>query len=296
LREFEAFRALIAAGTATAAARRLGVSQSAVSRAVANLEARLGALLFERAGGRLAPTAEALAFDRSLDPLFEALTRIDRSRPSFKANEPLRIVAPATFAHRFLPKRIVSFLRVHADLPVSLEIVSSDVLVSGIAEGRHDLGLTDLEVNHSGVRTEAFRLSCAVCCVPAKHALANRETIAPHDLAGVPFVAATRRHSIRTTLDRLMIEAGVEPAVVVEAATSLAIWEFVRAGVGVAVLNPFPVALEPGDGVVIKPFAPRVTYRTNFLTPAGRPVGASARAFAKHVRLTTPRDAYSSPA
>lgn len=295
LREFEAFRALIAAGTATAAARRLGISQSAVSRAVASLEARLGALLFEREGGRLVPTAEAVAFDRSLDGLFDALTRIDRSRVATAPDRPLRLVAPPTFAHRFLPKRIVSFRKLNAGLPILLEIVSSDALVSGIAEGRFDLGITDLEVNHSGVRVETFRTSSAVCCLPSGHPLSTQASITARDLAGVPIVAATRRHSMRTVLDRLLIEAGIAPTVPIEAATSLAVWEFVRAGIGVAVLNPFPVALSGADGVEVRPFTPTITYRTNFLSPAGQPMAPAARSFVKHVRLTTPKDAFSHP-
>ncbi len=58
LREFEALRMLIATGTATAAARRLGISQSAVSRAITQLETRLGQVLFERRQGRMSPTAD----------------------------------------------------------------------------------------------------------------------------------------------------------------------------------------------------------------------------------------------
>ncbi len=296
LRELEAFRALIASGTATAAARRLGVSQSAVSRAVANLEARVGALLFERAGNRLAPTPEALAFDRSLDALFDALTRIDRSRWAGAETEALRLVAPPTFAHHFLEKRLIGFLAARPGMRVNLEVISSDQMVSGIAEGRFDLGVSDLEVNHSGVRAEAFRTSEAMVVTPAGHALAAHAAIGPRDLVGVPFVALTRRHSVRTTLDRILNEAGVTPSTVIETATSASAFDFVRAGVGVAVLNPFPVALSGTEGVALRPFRPQLTYRTQFLTPASAPVTIAARAFIKHVRLTTPRDPYTSPA
>ena len=292
LREFEAFRALVASGTATAAGRRLGVSQSAVSRAIASLEARVGKLLFERVGNRLTPTPEALAFDRSLDGLFEALTRVDRVRWDAGEGELLRLVAPPTFAHHFLEKRLVSFLALRPAVRVNLEVISSDQLVSGIAEGRFDLGVSDLEINHSGVRQELFRQSDAVVVLPATHPLATRTEIVPRDLVDVPFVALTRRHSIRTTLDRLLTEAGVVPKTVIETATAASAYGFVRAGLGIAVLNPFPIALGNTEGVALRPFNPRVTYRTHFLTPSSGPVGALARAFVKHVRVATPRDPY----
>ena len=73
LPEYEALRALMESGTTSKAALRLGLSQSAVSRSISSLEARLGLLLFERDGGRLRPTSEATRLNKRLDPLFEAL-------------------------------------------------------------------------------------------------------------------------------------------------------------------------------------------------------------------------------
>ncbi|WP_299747052.1 LysR family transcriptional regulator [uncultured Tateyamaria sp.] len=81
LPEYEALRALMESGTTSKAALRLGLSQSAISRSIASLEARLGRILFERDGGRLRPTTEAAQLNKRLDPLFEALDRID-GRPN----------------------------------------------------------------------------------------------------------------------------------------------------------------------------------------------------------------------
>jgi DNA-binding transcriptional LysR family regulator len=295
IREFEALRALITSGSATSAARRLGVSQSAVSRAVANLEARVGTLLFERVGNRLVPTPDGLAFDRSLDGLFDALTRIDRTHWADHEGETLRLVAPPTFAHHFLERALISFFELRPGVRINLEVISSDQLVTGIAEGRFDLGITDREINHSGVRQDPFRTSDAMVMMAPNHPLCAKAEITPRDLDNVAFVAITKRHSVRTTLDRILNEAGVVPRVVMETATVVSAHGIVRAGLGVAVLNPFPIALSGTGGVVYRPFVPRMTFRTQFLTPSTVPVSALARRFQKHVRLTTPRDAYTTP-
>ena len=76
LRELEVLQSLVGGGTAINAARRLGISQSAVSRRLAQLEDRLGFQLFMRAGGRLVPTVEALSINEQLTPVFETLARI----------------------------------------------------------------------------------------------------------------------------------------------------------------------------------------------------------------------------
>ena len=80
LRELEVLQALVANGTAISAARRLDISQSAVSRRLAQLEERLGFKLFLRTNGRLVPTIEALSLSEQLAPVLETLARLDGAR------------------------------------------------------------------------------------------------------------------------------------------------------------------------------------------------------------------------
>ena len=77
LREFESLRAVVATGTTIGAARRLGISQSAVSRSISQLEARVGRSLFIRRSGRIEPTSDALRLNDKLDPIFETLADIE---------------------------------------------------------------------------------------------------------------------------------------------------------------------------------------------------------------------------
>ena len=292
LRELEALRAVIEAGTATAAARRLGVSQPAVSRALAQLETRLGKILFERDAGRLLPTAEALALNRELEPLFAALLRLDDVGWSVTSGEALRLAIPATLAHRYMQTHVAGFLKLHPEQTISLDVRGTDELVPGIAEQRYHLGLTDSEIRHSGVRVEPFLRSEGVCVLPAASPLAARAVIRPQDLRGLPYVALTRRHSSRAATDRVFAEAGVERRIVVETATAVSAYELVGAGLGVAVLNPFPVALRPNAEVAIRPFEPGLPYLTSFIVSASAPLPAAARAFMRHVRLNTKRTPY----
>lgn len=293
LREFEALRAVIAMGTATAAARRLGISQSAVSRAIAQLEARTGRMLFERNSGRMSPTAEALALNENLDPLFGSLMRIDSGQWSMASTETLRIIATPTLAHRFLPQRLASFIEVNPDQRVSLEICTSDELISAIADERHDIGVMDLGVNHNGVRYEPFRASRAVCFLPKGHRLSQRRAIRAEHLIDEPFVALMRRHRMRAVVDRIFSEAGIEPRIVVETATLVSQVELVRRGIGISIGNPFPVAATFASEVEIRPFEPELTYQTCFVTPSARPLPAIGRAFIRHVRMSRGRYAYS---
>jgi DNA-binding transcriptional LysR family regulator len=75
-RQIEAFRALMLAGTTTAAAEVMRVTQPAVSRLLADLQAALKLTLFDRRGTRLVPTSEALALYDEVQRSFVGLDRI----------------------------------------------------------------------------------------------------------------------------------------------------------------------------------------------------------------------------
>src|SRR5256885_16925773 len=77
-RHLEVFRALMLSGSATAAAQMLFSSQPTVSRELARLESLLGYALFERAQGRLRPTARALRLWAEGRRSWQGLDRVDR--------------------------------------------------------------------------------------------------------------------------------------------------------------------------------------------------------------------------
>ncbi|WP_040485403.1 LysR substrate-binding domain-containing protein [Lutibaculum baratangense] len=290
LRELEVLRALVETGKATTAAQRLGLSQPAVSRSLAQLEAELGRTLFAREKGRLVPTREALAVNEELGTIFAALARIaDRSATKRRSlTGTLRLAAPPTIAHRFLPSRIAQFTKDNPELEVVFDVLSSDALATSVAEATHDLALTDNSPSHDGVRTELLLATQAVCAVPSRHRLADWEVIRPEDLEGEPFISLTRRHSARAAMDRLFERAGVRRRIVIETATSVSAAEFVREGMGVAILNPFPIAHQLVRGIEVKPFEPAIPYRTSFLLPASKPASPTTLAFMEATRASLP--------
>ena len=286
LRHLEILRALVETGTTTAAAQRLGMSQSAISRGIAQLEAELGRPLFDRQGGRLVPTVEAFAIHERLQPVFDVLTQIgdeDMTRPPSGV---FRLSATPTLGHRFLPAHIASFVRRNPDVEINFHITSLDNLVASVVEERVDLGFADAFPTRAYVRSDVFLETEAVCLLPACHPLAARVCIEAQDLAGENFIAFTRNHSGRFAIDQVFDRASVTPRTVIETGTSVPACEFVREGLGIALLNPFPIAGQFGPSVVMRPFMPRIVFRTSFLTPSRVPISAAAAAFIAHTRAS----------
>lgn len=121
IREFEALRAVVTTGTTVGAARRLGVSQPAISRSLSQLEERLGRTLFLRSSGRIEPTPEALSLNDTLDPLFAAPAKIDGAEWAEAEMEPLRIAVPPTLAQHFVLNRVASFFATRQRAPCAAE-------------------------------------------------------------------------------------------------------------------------------------------------------------------------------
>lgn len=295
LREFESLRAVVATGTTIGAARRLGISQSAVSRSLSQLEARVGRSLFVRRSGRIEPTTEALRLNEKLDPIFETLADIEGAQWATPDDEPLRLIVPPTLAHHFVISRVASFLKANPGKQLQLDIQATDVLVSGILELRYDLGLTSGMIQRSGVDLIPWRRSQVVCAMPEGHPLSKKSIVTPQDLEGVALIEFLRRLGTRAITEQLFARTGVRPRQMAETATNMAALELVREGLGVTLINPFPLLSSGLEGIVVRPFDASIYYNTSFVLPSGRPPSELARKFMQFVKLTTPQDKYSEP-
>lgn len=136
LKGIEIFVATVEAGNFSAAAERLHLTSSAVSKSVARLEERLGARLFERTTRRLALTDAGAAFHRTCVRILsdlqeaEAVLAAQRSEPVGR----LRMDLPATFGRMRVWPLMVQLMQQHPHLRphVSFSDRFTDLLDEGI--------------------------------------------------------------------------------------------------------------------------------------------------------------------
>lgn len=140
LSEMEAFINVVDQGGFTGAARRLGVSKSAISKHISALEDRLGARLLDRTTRRVNPTEIGLSYyDRARRVLAEA-TDADEMVTAMQSSPRglLRISVPVSFGLKFASKMITKFLRLYPDVTIDLDL--NDRFVDIIEDG-FDLAL-----------------------------------------------------------------------------------------------------------------------------------------------------------
>lgn len=124
--DLRVFAAIVAEGSLSAAARRLGLSQPTTGRRLQALEAAMGAKLLDRVGGAYVLTGRGAELLPLVEHLVEAGEAIERARPDF-AETATGVVRVATgpWNSRFLARRLPELL---ADLPgIDLQILSGNI-------------------------------------------------------------------------------------------------------------------------------------------------------------------------
>ena len=112
LSEMEAFTRVVELGGFTDAARKLGVSKSAISKHVAALETRLGARLLNRTTRRVSPTEIGLAYYDKAQAVLSAVGEADAMATAMQdvPTGELKITAPLSFGLRYVAPALATFL------------------------------------------------------------------------------------------------------------------------------------------------------------------------------------------
>jgi DNA-binding transcriptional LysR family regulator len=285
IRQIEAFRAVMQRMTVTRAAESLHISQPAVSRLIADLESRVGFVLFERQQGRLVPTAEARVLFEEVERAFVGLDRITQAAQQIRAMRrgSLRVAGSPAVALDLLPSVIARFVERHAGIDVSLLAHSATTVVDKVASGQCDVGLIAEPIPHPAVKSERLAPSAMRCIVPRGHRLARKSSLRPEDVRGERFISFPQSFDARSVIDRVFVEAGVSRELVLEAQLSQAIVGLVANGAGVALIDPV-TAFYARERVAVKTFLPAVPDHFYIVTSASQPMSVVAAAFVADMR------------
>lgn len=183
LKQLRHFVTVVDEGGISAAARRLGMTQPALSRQIKALEEDLGVVLLDR-GARsfaLTPAAETLVADaRKLLDYCDAMAARVRAAAG---GRPLRIGYSPSLASDFLPLAIERFSQLHPGVRVSLSDTSSMEMQRALIAGKLDMMVTvpcatAEAIGWTTLRTCGWRLA-----VSPRHRLASANVVGPEDLA-----------------------------------------------------------------------------------------------------------------
>jgi DNA-binding transcriptional LysR family regulator len=281
-RHIEAFRAVVASGSMTEAARRLNTSQPQISRLIGQLEAITALPLFDRSGGRVIPSLDGTRFHAEVERAFVGLSSLETAAARIRAfgAERLRVAAMPRLAGGLLARAVVRFRSKHPDVIVAIHSGDDETVNHWLATGSCDAALTMLYGDAPEARAEHVETRPCVAVLPRDHPLAARAALAPADFLGVPFVAASLGSALRGRTEAIFEAAGIGLTITAEAGLGASICTLVSAGLGVSVMNPLAAHEEAKvSPIAIRPFAPALPVHFALLFPPDHARGRLMRAF-----------------
>jgi DNA-binding transcriptional LysR family regulator len=240
------------------AAQQLHVAQPALSQAVRQLEAELGAALFTRTTRqvRLTPAGEFFLIEahRVLGGLEDSVRGVRRIATGRLGLVRVGFTGTAAFSH--LPGIARTVKR---DLPgVALE-VHSDLLTpaqcDGLRDGHLDVGVLRPPAQGDGIELRTIEREPLILAVPADHRLAVEPVVSMLDLRAEDFIVyAGKDSTVNEAVLRSCRDAGFSPRADMEAAGTGVLLALVAGGLGIAVVPASARAL-PLAGVVFRELA-----------------------------------------
>jgi DNA-binding transcriptional LysR family regulator len=239
IRQLRAFVAIADSGTFTAGARRVHVTQAAISMQIRQLEMELGARLFVRAPRRviLTEAGEHLLLrarqilrehDAAIDEIAE-LAGAERGR--------LRIgSASAMVTTETLPNLLRELRSQHTHAEITVISGTSEALVDQILAGEMDIALVSLPVEARGIQTERLSEDQLVAIASPRHRLAKQTTVSPYTLAGEKLILGERGGNTRRLIDQFFAQAGVDLTISMELSRQAAIRRMVEKDMGVGIV------------------------------------------------------------
>ncbi|CAI1973369.1 Ben and cat operon transcriptional regulator [Serratia fonticola] len=254
LRDFEIIKAIIEKGSATQAAESLGISQPAVSKAVASIEEKLGKTLFTREKGRLNPTKDALFFYEEIVNIFNSLERIDDNNWASKSSKTLKVITTPTIAYSYLAPLTARYAKERSNVKVSFSVVNSVDMMNLLREGRADIALANADINNNlaELTIEPIFKSKIVCMMHKNHELAKKEKLVLSDFNFRNIIMYTTRNILFSKIMKAFSGSGVETNVIAEVSDSLVALNFVNENLGLCLVPNFPVIHQFNDNIIVK--------------------------------------------
>ncbi len=224
----------------TRAAEALHMAQSAVSAAIAALEARHGTKLFNRVGRGIALTETGVVF---LAEARAVLTRAEAAELVLSELGGLKrgtlvVQASQTIASYWLPRHLVAFRRAHPGIDIRLTIGNTAQVAAAVHEGAAELGFVEGAVDDPALTSQPVARDQLVVVVGPDHPWARREAVAPADLAESDWVLREPGSGTRSVFEQALADFGVPSIrVVLELPSNEAVRGAVEAGMGATAIS-----------------------------------------------------------
>jgi DNA-binding transcriptional LysR family regulator len=264
---------VVTRGSFSAAAEALSYTQSAISQAIARLEAETGTALVVRDRRGIRPTAAGATLVEHAEAIFAQVEAAEADLAAVLGvrGGRLRVASFPSAGATLIPLAVALFKRRHPEVSLTLAEGEPEEIAPRLRAGEFDLALLFefpgvRERPGVGLRTVGLLEDPMHVALPAQHPLAAKPALTLGDLRDQDWVQTSASSPCARHVVRSCLAAGFEPNATFETDDYETVQGLVAAGVGVALI-PRLALTRVHPGIVVRELAPR--------SPARRVVAAT---------------------
>ncbi|MBX3010203.1 MAG: LysR family transcriptional regulator [Caldilineaceae bacterium] len=275
--QLRALVGIVRAGSFTAAAETLYVTQSALSQQIKALETELGLQLFERQGRRITLTAPGKVVLARAEQILTQLHILQQELTALQqgAQGRLRIGTSDTVCLYLLPPVVRAFREQYPQVEIHLTNRPSREVATLLVEGELDFGIISLPVSEPQLESEYLCARTEVAICAPTHPLAAQTKLTLESLLAYPLLLLEKGTTSRALLDQLLAQAGYT-AQMTELGSIEVLKRYAEIGLGVAIVPAMAVTEDEREArlhTLSLPWLPvravgMVRRRTSYVTPA----------------------------
>jgi DNA-binding transcriptional LysR family regulator len=279
LDQLRALTEVVELGSFSAAARRLNLTQPAISLQIRELECRMATQLVDRMGKRAYATSAGRELIDHARGIFEAESRAVAALRRHKDGRLGRVhigAGPAALAYLLLP--VLQRVRAeHPTLELAVTTGNTAEITERMARNAIDLGFTGLPVDPAAFDATVIRDMRMLAIFPrGTEGLPDR--VAPADVAGYPLVATQQRSNHAQLARDWLRRAGLDFRPAMEIDNIGVIKRVVAVGFGAAIVPEEAITLGTNiDGLVYRPLDPPLALTLALIRRRNRPDDAALR-------------------
>lgn len=280
LRQLRVFVAVSRYGSFSRAGESIGLSQSAVSHSMKELEAEMGVRLLDRTTREVALTDAGLRLANRVEPLLDELHAMLLDTRSFgtQHNGRVRIASSQTISAQLMPQCIASGALQYPDIRVLLRDQAQQLVLNSVRNAEVDFGIvidpgenTDLDCEP--ILHEPFLMMCR-----EDHPLAALPVVKWQALNGQKLVLQDYASGSRILIDGALKTQKVKAKIVQEIGHPATLFPMVEAGIGISVIPALALPGPEGSKLVVKSLVPEINRVLMLVKRKNRSLSPAAQA------------------
>ncbi|HAU4330172.1 LysR family transcriptional regulator [Citrobacter freundii] len=286
LRQLRIFVTVAQAKSFSRAGEIIGLSQSAVSHSVKELEGQTGVRLLDRTTREVVLTEAgqqlAARLERILDELHSTLREAGRMGQQLSGK--VRVAASQTISAHLIPQCIAESHRRYPDIQFVLHDRPQQWVMESIRQGDVDFGIvidpgaaSDLQCE--SILSEPFFLLCH-----REHPFAAQDYVPWQALQGAKLVLQDYASGSRPLIDAALAHFSIDANIVQEIGHPATLFPMVEAGIGISVLPALALPLPQGSHLQVKRLTPVVERQLMLARRKNRSLSTAAQALWDVVR------------